>query len=67
MNYNLLRGEDSHQDARNYLKNWFLMWDVGSLKLFQGIGGRPGGETIIIVEYYILLIKKTFYACQNLP
>ena len=45
------------------------MWDVGSLKLFQGIGGRPGGETIIIVEYKknILLIKKTFYACQNLP
>ena len=53
------------------------MCDVGALKLFQGIGGRPGGvcvcgggggvETIKFNIRKILLVKKTFYACQNLP
>lgn len=56
-------GEVSHQDAKNYPKNWFLMCDMGSLKLFQGIGGRPEGGTITLNIRKILLIKKTFYAC----
>ena len=50
------------------------MCDAGSLKLFQGIGGRPGGvggggggETIKLNIRKKLLVKKTFYACQNLP
>ena len=52
------------------------MCDAGSLKLFQGIGGRPGGggggggggvETIKLNIRKTLLVKKTFYACQNLP